>query len=133
MITDALRRKVALFIKEIVDDANVGSGGNSTSPSANDLDVPLLSSNVSVTTSESSENTMEIKVTIPGSSITGRSIREIGFFGAVPADDQFDEMVGTSTSSYTTETIMLARHNFEAIGPFSSTDSIEFSFIVEVD
>ena len=42
MITDKAKRKVALFIKDMFNKANVGGGGNATFPNSNELDSPIL-------------------------------------------------------------------------------------------
>ena len=43
MITDEAKSVIAQFLVDNFTRANVGSGGNNTSPSQSDLDVPLLS------------------------------------------------------------------------------------------
>ena len=134
MITDKTRRKVALFLKDMYTKANVGNGGNATAPNATDLDVPILSTKQTTTNSESNDTTIDFSASISGGNLQGNSFREIGFFSStMPQDDQFDEL--RTTTSYTAETsdVMLARINFDAIGPFTSSDTLNFTFTMEVE
>ncbi|HCI70106.1 MAG TPA: hypothetical protein DHV30_05735, partial [Balneola sp.] len=78
MITDKLKTLVATHIKDnLFDSAKIGLGGNSTNPTANDLDVPL-SVTPSIIITKSDLNVLEVKVSISGSSIQGKVIREVG-------------------------------------------------------
>ena len=134
MITEKAKRNVAVYLKELVKHANVGNGGNSSNPSAESLDVPILG-NTDITTvnSESNESTIDFKATFSGSQLQGNTIREFGLFGIFPQEGQEDEMVNVSGAAYNTDTEMFARVNFEGIGPFSSSDQIEFILIMEVE
>ena len=40
MITETAKRKIALFLKEFYNTANVGVGGNASNPNSDTLDVP---------------------------------------------------------------------------------------------
>jgi hypothetical protein len=132
MITDKSKRKVALFIKDMFDKINIGTGGNSTFPNANDLDVPILTTKLSTVNSESDDTTIDFSASIAGSYLQGNTIREFGIFSdTTPVDTQFD-LLRTQTA-YGTETTMLYRTNFDAIGPFTSTDILEISFTMEVE
>lgn len=111
MITDTLRNTLATYIKNNVDGGKVGLGGNSTSPAATDLDVEV-SVTPTVTTDISTANVVEVKLSVPGSSITGKVIREAGFFDG---------------------TDMWAREAFDGVGPFSSAETLEIIFILEVE
>tara|TARA_R100000008_G_scaffold84959_1_gene73682 strand:- start:63 stop:494 length:432 start_codon:yes stop_codon:yes gene_type:complete len=143
MITEDAKKKVALFLKEFYTQANVGAGGGSTNPSANVLDVPLLSSLVVTENTTSDEATIDFKATLSGASVTGQTLREFGIFGELPQDDQFDEMrlegvqiSGTSATDgteATVETIMLGRVNFDGVSSLSASDEIEFVYTVEVE
>jgi hypothetical protein len=114
MITNKLRELLATHLKSLVDGGSgqVGFGGNSTNPFSNTLDVPS-SVPVSIQSANSDENVIEIKASIDGSNVTGRVLRELGLFD--------------SSSN------MLSRVNFEGIGPFSSSETIEFFIIIEVE
>ena len=134
MITDITKRKVTLFLKDMFTKANFGSGGNSTSPNATDLDVPILSTKATTTNSESDDTTIDFSASIDGASLQGNTIREFGIFSdTMPTDTQFDEL--RTLTSYTTETddVMLARVNFDALGPFTSSDILDFTFTMEVE
>ena len=112
MITDELRTLVATHIKDnLFDTAKVGLGGNSTSPTANDLDVPLTASTTIVKTN-SSLNVIEVKVSVAGSAIQGKVIREVGLFNGSD---------------------MVYRTNFEGVGPFSTTETLELFILLEVE
>ena len=115
MITDKGKALIAQYIVSNFTKANVGSGGNNTSPSQLELDVPLLSTTTTVTPFKSDENVVDFKFTILGSAadITGRVLREVS--------------IENSSGD------LLLRIPFEAIGPFSSSEEIEFFIAVEVD
>ena len=139
MITEKAKRKVALFLKEFITAANVGVGGNSSNPNSNDLDVPILTTKVTTTNTESTANVIDYTATFTGSQLEGNRVREFGIFGTVPADGAFDEMYGgtanpaTSHADYVSEEIMLARVAFDSLGTFSSSDELEITLTVEVE
>ena len=151
MITEKAKRKVALFLKEFFTEANVGVGGNSSNPNSNELDVPILTTHIATTNTESSENVIDFTATFTGSQLDGNTVREFGIFGPLPEDTQFDELRlegaqipdtvgdygGTSTNSdgteATVEKTMLARVNFESLGTFGSSDELEITLTVEVE
>jgi hypothetical protein len=132
MITDDVKRKIALYLQDAVNEANVGIGGNSTSPAATDLDVPILTTKVSTTNSESNDTTIDFKAVFSGSQLQGNTLREFGLFGTFPDDDK-TSIVGTAYSGSDVEEKMFARVNFDAIGPFAASDVIEFIFVMEVE
>tara|TARA_R110002012_G_scaffold283289_1_gene473478 strand:- start:37 stop:441 length:405 start_codon:yes stop_codon:yes gene_type:complete len=134
MITDVTKRKVALFLKDMYTKANVGNGGNATAPNATDLDVPILSTKQTTSNSESNDTTIDFSASFSGSSLQGNSIREVGFFSStMPQDAQFDELRTTTTYTAETSDVMLARINFDAIGPITSADTLDFTFTMEVE
>lgn len=114
MITKQARNDLANSIKTDYGYYNIGSGGDSTNPNATELDAPL-GSRVAVTGTLSGESAIEWKFTVQGSSYIGNTIREVGIFNASSGGD------------------MLVRVNYDAIGPLTSTDEIEFVIVVEVD
>jgi len=115
MITDKLKELVASIIIDntngYFDSAKVGLGGNATSPTASDLDVPLSVSPTIVKT-KSDLNVIEVKVSVAGSSIQGQVIREVGLFNGSD---------------------MVYRANFEGVGPFSTTETLELFILLEVE
>lgn len=132
MITEKAKEKVALFIKEFFQTANVGTGGDSTNPDSNVLDVPILAANKATTNYVSDRTTVDFSVSFTGSELSGHTIREFGIFSATtPTDDNFDEL--RTTTSYSTESTMLTRVNFDGVGPFSNSDQIDITFIMEVE
>jgi len=132
MITEKAKEKVALFIKEFFQTANVGTGGDSTNPDSNVLDVPILAANKATTNYVSDRTTIDFSVSFTGSELSGHTIREFGIFSATtPQDDQFDEL--RTTTSYSAESTMLSRVNFDGVGPFSNSDQIDVTFILEVE
>ncbi len=123
MITDSTRQAIATHLKDTYTKARIGLGGNSTSPVATNLDVPL--SNVIATVNSLSDlNVVDFKFTVAGSSISGLTIREIAIFNKT-----YDNSAGTTIAEYTE---MLTRINFEGIGPFSSGD-VDFFVTIEVE
>jgi len=98
-------------------NGRVGQGGNSTSPAATDLDVDIGADDSAYTKTaiKSNQNTVEYKLKIAGSNtnLDGKSIREAAFF------DSNDNM--------------LARLNFDAIGPIANTSDLEIFFILEME
>lgn len=120
MITDALKTQMVTHLKDtLFDSAKVGIGGNSTSPSATDLDVPL-SATTTITSTISSLNVIEVKVSVDGNNIQGHVIREVGLFRdtglASPNDKE-----------------MVYRINFDGVGPFSTTETLELFILLEVE
>tara|TARA_R100001510_G_C7656456_1_gene216484 strand:- start:1796 stop:2131 length:336 start_codon:yes stop_codon:yes gene_type:complete len=111
MITDKLKELLATRIKDIVDVGKLGMGGNTTSPLALDLDVPITGT-PTISVEKSNSNVVQIMVEEVGSNITGKLIREMGFFDG---------------------TEMLGRINFEAVGPFSETERIQIFLTLEVE
>ena len=117
MITDKFKSLIADQLVSLLANGRVGQGGNSTSPSATDLDVDIGASDSAYTTSaiKSGENTVEYSLKIAGSNsnLNGKSIREAAFF------DSNDNM--------------LARLNFDALGPVANTSDLEIFFILEFE
>ncbi len=127
MITDLLRNKLAAYIVELIDGTNQGSadlglGGNSTSPAATALDVPLNITPSQYVATRSDDNVVEIKLSVEGSNITGKVIREASF-GADDSGDSFDDAAA----------FMLSRVAFEGVGPFAANEQIEIFLVLEVE
>jgi len=127
LITDLLRNKLAAYIVELIDGTNagvgdVGLGGNSTSPAATALDVPLGITPSQYVATLSTDNVIEIKLMVEGSNITGKVIREASF-GADDSGDSFDDAAA----------FMLSRVNFEGVGPFASNEQLEIFLMLEVE
>jgi hypothetical protein len=131
MITNKAKQKVALFLKEFFQLANVGAGGDSTNPNQNVLDVPILQK--ATTNSISDDTTIDFTVSYTGSDLEGNTIRELGIFSATtPADEtQFGEL--RTDTSYGVETTLLSRINFSAVGPFANSDQIDITLTIEVE
>jgi len=126
LITDLLRNKLAEYIVAIVNDADaegdVGLGGNSTSPAATALDVPLSISTSQYVATRSDDNVIEIKLSVEGSNITGKVIREASF--------------GANENNFLsdgTDDIMISRVNFAGVGPFASNEILEIFLMIEVE
>tara|TARA_S200002703_G_C3785336_1_gene242110 strand:- start:1046 stop:1393 length:348 start_codon:yes stop_codon:yes gene_type:complete len=115
MITDKGKSLITNYLASTFTKANVGSGGNNTSPSQLELDVPLLSASKTSSASVSDENVVDFKVTILGTdaSIVGETLREICI----------EDASGN----------LLLRVPFDAIGPFSASEEVEFFIAVEVE
>jgi len=133
MITDGVKRKMALFLQEFYTTANVGAGGDSTNPNSNSLDVPIISSNQSTTNSASDAATIDFTVSLTGSQLEGNTIREFAIFGSTPTDAEMANLSSGSWNTGNVETIMLSRINFNGVGPFSSSDQIDLTLTVEVE
>jgi len=112
MITDELKTLITTHIKDnLFDTAKIGLGGNATSPTATDLDVPL-SASTTLTITNSTLNVIEVKVSVAGSAIQGQVIREVGLFNGSD---------------------LVYRTNFEGVGPFSTTETLELFILLEVE
>jgi len=125
LITDLLRDKIAEYIVSIVNTAaegDVGLGGNSTSPAATALDVPLGVTTSQYTATRSGDNVVEIKLMVEGSNITGKVIREASF---VSNENNF--------ISDGNDDFMLSRVAFEGVGPFASNEQLEIFLMLEVE
>ena len=115
MITDKLKELVATNIQTTINNGKIGQGGNSTSPAATTLDVPLTVSTSTFAAIKSDTNVIEVQAIFQGSSanMTGKVIREFGIFD--------------SSSN------LLARVNFDGVGPFSSNENLEIFLTLEVE
>jgi hypothetical protein len=123
MIVDEGRTLIATHLKTVFTKARIGVGGNNTSPLAEDLDVPIY--NISTTNSSSDSNVIDFKFSITGASIAGYTIRELAIFNKT-----YTNLAGDTITEYTT---MLARINFEGIGPFASGEDVDFFVTIEVE
>jgi hypothetical protein len=139
MITDTIKKKMALFLREMYGATTgkmvVGTGGGSTNPLATELDVPIstFANGSTIAATSSDDKVIEFKASFTGSTLQGYTIREMGIFGSLPTDD---EMAIIETSGYDfspVETVMLSRVNFDAIGNFSTSDTVEVIFTMEVE
>ena len=120
MITDELKSQIATHIKDaLFDSAKIGLGGNATSPTATDLDVPL-SVVPTIVKTKSSVNVLEVKVSVAGSAIQGQVIREVGLFRDTGLSSPNDKE-------------MVYRTNFQGVGPFSTTETLELFILLEVE
>tara|TARA_R110002012_G_scaffold187784_1_gene354774 strand:- start:637 stop:1059 length:423 start_codon:yes stop_codon:yes gene_type:complete len=140
MITENAKKKVNLFLQTFFTTGNVGVGGDTTNPNANVLDVPLLTANESLTVTNTGDTSTDFKLSVMGSQLAASAVREFGVFGTLPEDNQFTVMqtegVAPDSSNGTeasTETTMLARFPFEALGPFNNSDQIDITLSVEVE
>tara|TARA_R100001460_G_scaffold54467_7_gene93774 strand:- start:2252 stop:2614 length:363 start_codon:yes stop_codon:yes gene_type:complete len=120
MITDELKTLIATHIKDnLFDTAKIGLGGNATSPTATDLDVPL-SASTTLTITNSTLNVIEVKVSVDGQNIQGQVIREVGLFRNTGNPAPNDKK-------------MVYRTNFQGVGPFSTTETLELFILLEVE
>ena len=113
MIVDAGKVAMAAHLTETFDRARIGVGGNSTSPLATTLDVPIYSL-ITISPSSSNSNVVDFKFTVLGATIAGYVIREIAIFN-------------------TAGTTMLTRINFDGVGPFASGEDVDFYVTLEVE
>jgi len=115
MITDKLKELLTSIIIDntngYFDSAKIGLGGNATNPTATDLDVPL-SVTPTIVKTKSDLNVIEVKVSVAGSTIQGKVIREVGLFNGSD---------------------MVYRANFNGVGPFSTTETLELFILLEVE
>jgi len=107
-----MKSKIATHIISLMNSGKVGIGGNATSPTATGLDVDSGSS-PSLNTVKSSANVVEAKISIAGDAITGQVIREVGVFDS--------------------SNNLLSRFNFDGVGPFSSSETLEIFILLEVE
>ena len=127
MITDEMKSRVVSYLKDtLIHDSKIGLGGNSTNPTSTDLDVPL-SVTPTMVKSKSDENVLEVKLSISGSTIQGRVIREVGLFD----DGQLDD--SGSARSPTRDDLLVHRINFDGVGPFATSETVEIFIILEVE
>ena len=116
MITEKLRELVAEKIRtDFMDSAAVGQGGNNTNPVSGTLDASL-GINITPQTSASTGSVIEAKLSIGGSALNSNIIREVGIF---------DNATPTAN--------MIQRINFDAVGPISTTDTLEIIILMEVE
>jgi hypothetical protein len=113
-ITETVKTALSSHIGSTYTYMGLGVGGDSTNPNTNELDSPV-GSRISITPALSGLSALDFKMTFSGSSYTGHTIKEAGIFSAASG--------GT----------MLARVNFEGIGPISSTDTFDIIITIEVE
>lgn len=117
MITDELKGAIATYLATAVtpyiNSAKIGLGGNSTNPTSTDLDVPISGITPTIIRSKSDINVIEVKLSVSGSVIQGRVIREAGLFN--------------SSGN------MLERVNFDGVGPFATDETLEIFILMEVE
>tara|TARA_R100001015_G_scaffold14467_1_gene6604 strand:- start:1545 stop:1964 length:420 start_codon:yes stop_codon:yes gene_type:complete len=139
MITEETKRRMAMFLKTFTTTAKVGNGGDSTNPSSNDLD-SVVSSSSSFSTVLSDENVVDFNATF--NSLNGETIREFGIFATLPSNEVHFNTLKTNmalsvsdtiSTAVTTDTIMIARFNFDALGPFTASDTIDITLVAEVE
>ena len=138
MITEETKRRMAMFLKTFTTTAKVGNGGDSTNPSSNDLD-SVVSSSSSFSTVLSDENVVDFNAEF--NSLNGETIREFGIFATLPAtQNDFNQMQTNMTlngsvtaTAATTDTVMIARFNFDALGPFTASDTVNITLVAEVE
>jgi len=110
MITETGKAKIRDLVSTTYTKMKIGNGGDSTNPLATDLDLPVAETTVSVVTT--TQSGLDFKATFTGSDISGQTIKEVGVFDASGN--------------------MFARVAFRGVGPFTSSDSVEFILSVEV-
>lgn len=111
-MTEFARNKTALFISQIYNTIQFGTGGDASNPYVNSLDAPLNHASLSTTNIMSNDTTIDFTYTLLGNTtgIAGQTIQEIGIFGSLPTNaTQTGLMVDTSTDSYAVEATMLFR------------------------
>lgn len=119
MITDNMKTKLIEHLRDsLISSAGIGMGGNSTNPSSVVLDVELLdgSGNAignTLTKTASDLNVLEAKVAVSGTNIQGKVIREVG--------------LKDSSGN------LLARVNFDGVGPFASNETLEIFLLMEIE
>jgi hypothetical protein len=113
MITDKAKESIITHLKTTYTKMMMGSGGDSTNPSSEILDIPITASAVTLNAYEAG-NTVEFEGFITGSSLVGYNVKEVGIYNAA-----LDSL--------------LTRIPFENIGPFTSTDSLEVNLIMVVE
>jgi hypothetical protein len=111
MITQGAKEKLALFLHQFFDEIQFGSGGDSSNPYVNTLDVPITTSGTLTTTNiMSNDTTIDFTYTLSGTTLNNDSVQEIGIFGQLPNDDRYDELDNTTYDPSTmSESIMLIR------------------------
>lgn len=111
MITNELRNYLAQQLKSKLSSAQVGIGGNSTSPAQNSLDIPITAG-ITLLTSDSDDNVIEAKVSVT-SGLTSSVVREMGLFDGLGN--------------------LMNRINFDGVGPFASNETLEIFLLIEVE
>ena len=111
MITNQLKNYLAQHLKSKLVFAQVGIGGNSTSPAQETLDIPITAG-ITLVTSDSDDNVIEAKVSVT-SGLTNSVVREMGLFDA--GGD------------------LMNRINFDGVGPFASNETLEIFLLIEVE
>lgn len=125
MITDELRKQLADYMLLLINggsiggsgtisagSAKVGLGGNSTSPAAEDIDVPSGATINQFSAVKADDTVFQVFVEVLGSQLTGLTIREMGVFDSAGK--------------------LLSRLSFEGISAIPSNDILQLFVTMEV-
>jgi hypothetical protein len=113
MIVDKGKKQLATKLSETFKYIAVGDGGDDTSTSQETLDNEVYRT-PSITPSIVG-NTLIYTATFTGSNLSSNVITELGIFDSASGGN------------------MLSRVNFNSIGPLASSESISFTFRLEVE
>jgi len=134
MIVDTGRRAIAEFLRQYFTQMDLGDGTDITNPAQIALDNPIITTKQTITPVLHADTgyTLEFTADFTGSTLQGSTLSEIGIFGtssiAVGATGHEEDW----DSNNEIKNKLLVREVIDALGPFSSTDIVTVSVVIEV-
>ena len=132
MIVDTGRRAIAEFLRQYFTQMDLGDGTDITNPAQIALDNPIITTKQTITPVLHADTgyTLEFTADFTGSTLQGSTLSEIGIFGVSSIALGSDNVDWDSNNEIKNK--LLVREVIDALGPFSSTDTITVSVVIEV-
>ena len=132
MIVDTGRRAIAEFLRVHFTQMDLGDGSDITNPAQIALDSPIITDKQTITPVLHADTgyTLEFTADFTGSTLQGSTLSEIGIFGISSIALGSDNVDWDSNDEIKNK--LLVREVIDTLGPFSSTDTITVSVVIEV-
>tara|TARA_R110002167_G_scaffold117513_1_gene293553 strand:+ start:134 stop:535 length:402 start_codon:yes stop_codon:yes gene_type:complete len=132
MIVDTGRRAIAEFLRQYFTQMDLGDGSDITNPAQVALDNPIIIDKQTITPVLHADTgyTLEFTADFTGSTLQGSTLSEIGIFGISSIALGSDNVDWDSNDEIKNK--LLVREVIDTLGPFSSTDTITVSVVIEV-
>ena len=127
MIVDTGRRAIAEFLRVHFTQMDLGDGSDITNPAQIALDNPIIVDKQTIVPVLHADTgyTLEFTADFTGSTLQGSTLSEIGIFAT-------GSSISWGNANSLVQNKLLAREVIDTLGPFSSTDTITVSIVIEV-
>ncbi len=122
MLVEDGKKAIARLVANQFKLMQLGDGGDDTSPKQTELDSAVTSKNSNMTVQVTNKQ-ISFSCTFTGADINSTNINELGIF----SDNSYS---GTDNSKV--NNILLARINFNNLGPFAANDTVNLTLVMEV-